>query len=150
MHWVATMWLADWQFVLPSNWTSVPNKVAGVCMCVYCAVAEPGGGHHWSKLDHPFGHPDQNSFCPLFLDKKCLYYGTGVFFCITSNGRLFRCVLQLCFSARRESNEHGKGTPAKWVSVEQWDAVRLYVSKTNFPVLSAVTVLTAHALIASS
>ncbi len=50
----------------------------------------------------------------------------------------------------RESNERGKGTPAKWASAEQWDAVRLYVSKTIFPVLSAVTVLTAHALITSS
>ncbi len=43
-----------------------------------------------------------------------------------------------------------KGTGTKWASVEQqwtavwWDAVRLYISKTNFPVLSAVTVLTAH------
>ncbi len=40
----------------------------------------------------------------------------------------------------------------KRASVEQqwtavwWDAVRLYISKTNFPVLSAVTVLTAHTL----
>ncbi len=48
---------------------------------------------------------------------------------------------------RRESNERGKGTPAKWASAEQWDAVRLYVSKTILPVLSAVTV---HALITSS
>ncbi len=45
-----------------------------------------------------------------------------------------------------------KGTGTKWASVEQqwtavwWDAVRLYISKTNFPVLSAVTVLTAHTL----
>ncbi len=32
------MWLADSQFVLPSNWTGVANKVAGdgECMCVYC------------------------------------------------------------------------------------------------------------------
>ncbi len=28
------MWLADEQFVLPSNWTGVPNKVAGECVCV--------------------------------------------------------------------------------------------------------------------
>ncbi len=45
-----------------------------------------------------------------------------------------------------------KGTGTKWASVEQqwtavwWDAVRLYISKTNFPVLSAVTVLAAHSL----
>ncbi len=45
-----------------------------------------------------------------------------------------------------------KETGTKWASVEQqwtavwWDAVRLYISKTNFPVLSAVTVLTAHTL----
>ncbi len=37
----------------------------------------------------------------------------------------------------------------KWASAEQWYAVRLYISKTNFSVLSAITVLTAHALIAS-
>ncbi len=43
--------------------------------------------------------------------------------------RLFRRVLQLCLSTRRESNECEKGTPAKWASVEQWDAVRLYVSR---------------------
>ncbi len=64
--------------------------------------------------------------------------------------RLFRGSLQLCLSARRESNERGKDKPAKWASVEQRDAVRLYVSKTIFPVLSAVTVLTADALNASS
>ncbi len=68
------------------------------------------------------------------------------FFASMSNGRFFRRALQLCLSARSESNECRKGTPAKWASVNQWDAV---VSKTNFPVLSAVTVLTAHALIAS-
>ncbi len=38
------MWLAEWQFVLPNNWTGVPNKVAGlcvyvcVCVCMYVYV----------------------------------------------------------------------------------------------------------------
>ncbi len=73
---------------------------------------------------------------PLLLRR-----GTGVFFLHPHPTRLFRRTLQLCLSARRESNEHGKGTSAKWASVEQRDAVRLYVSKTNFPVLSAVTLL---------
>ncbi len=43
----------------------------------------------------------------------------------------------------------------KWENLHNWWLTKyffapLYVSKTNFPVLSAVTVLTAHALIASS
>ncbi len=91
-------------------------------------------------------------FVPFFLTRNAFIKTRNrcIFFASTSNGRLFRRAFQLCLSARRESNERGKGTPAKWASVEQWDAVRLYVSKTNFPVLTAVTVHTAHALIASS
>ncbi len=35
MHWVAAMWLADQQFVLPSDLIGVPNKVAGECiLCI--------------------------------------------------------------------------------------------------------------------
>ncbi len=48
--------------------------------------------------------------------------------------RLFRLALQLCLGTRRVPNERGKDTSAKWASVEQRDAVRLYVSKTIFPV----------------
>ncbi len=29
------MWLADQQFVLPINWTGVPNKMAGECIYTY-------------------------------------------------------------------------------------------------------------------
>ncbi len=33
MHWLAAMWLADLQFVLPSNWTGVPKKLTGEFIC---------------------------------------------------------------------------------------------------------------------
>ncbi len=90
-------------------------------------------------------------FVSFFLTRNAFIKMRNRCICLHPNQtRLFRRALQLCLSARRESNERGKGTPAKWASVEQRDAVRLYVSKTNFPVLSADTVLTAHALIASS
>ncbi len=32
------MWLADYQFLLLSNWTGVPNKVASVCVCVCVCI----------------------------------------------------------------------------------------------------------------
>ncbi len=90
-------------------------------------------------------------FVPFFLTRNAFIKMRNrcIFLHPHSTG-LFRRPLQLWLSARRESNERGKGTPAKWASAEQWDAVRLYVSKTNCPVLSAVTVLTVHVLIASS
>ncbi len=87
-------------------------------------------------------------FVPFFLKKKAfIKMRNQSIFLHPHKTRLFKRVLQLCLSARCESNERGKGTPAIWASTEQRDAVRLYASKTNFPVLSAVTV---HSQIASS
>ncbi len=97
--------MEQWILIIPAN--SKGKRQPG---------AEPGD---WSKLGHHFGHPAQNcSCCPLFLDAEPVYF---FFFASTSNGRLFRRALQLCLSARPESNEHGKGRPtsAKWASVEQ-------------------------------
>ncbi len=62
----------------------------------------------------------------------------------TSNRRHLRCGLQLHLSARRESNEHGNGTGDKELqknNSDLWsDEMSGHMSvKTNFPVLSAVT-----------
>ncbi len=35
-EWGLMIWIE--QFVLPSNWTGVPNKVAGECICVYIYI----------------------------------------------------------------------------------------------------------------
>ncbi len=35
---IMVIWLADQQFVLPSNLTGVPNKVTGECIYVYVCV----------------------------------------------------------------------------------------------------------------
>ncbi len=106
----------------------IPNRKINM-LCIKHSLVRKRGGD-WSKL----GHPAQNCRF-LFLSTFCwqemtlLRRVTGVFFASKSNAILFRRVLQLCLSARRESNERGKGTPAKWASVEQWDAVRLHISK---------------------
>ncbi len=72
-------------------------------------------------------------FVPFFLTRKAFTKTRNrCIFLHPHPTRLFRCTMQLCLSTRRESNERGKGTPAKWASVEQWVAVRLYVSKTIF------------------
>ncbi len=48
----------------------------------------------------------KRGFCSLFLDKKCLYKNEEpVFLFALNQTRLFMRVLQLCLSARRESNE---------------------------------------------
>ncbi len=74
-------------------------------------------------------------FVPFFLTRNAFVKDAEpVFFCIHMKLDLSDTALQLCLSARRESNKRGKGTPAKWASVKQRDAVRLYVSKTNYPV----------------
>ncbi len=74
-------------------------------------------------------------FVPFFLTRNAFIKTQNrCIFLHPHQTRLFRRVLQLCLSTRRELNERGKGTPAKWASLGQWDAVRLYVSKTNLPV----------------
>ncbi len=92
--------------------------------------------HRWSKL----GHPAQN--CTFFLTRKAFIKTRNrcVFFASTCNET---------FQTRTAASPQRQAR-VKWASAEQWDAVRLYVSKTIFPVLSAVTVLTTHALYASS
>ncbi len=90
---------------------------------------------------HPFSHPAQKlQFLSPFSwqEMPLLICGTCIYFLHTYQTGYFS---EAHFSARSESNEHGKGALAKWASVEQWDAVRLYVSKTNFPVLSGFLTL---------
>ncbi len=80
-------------------------------------------------------------FVPFFLTRNAfIKMRNRCNFLHPHQTRLFRHALQFCLSTRRESNECGKGTPTKWALVEQWDAVRLYVRKTNFPILSAVII----------
>ncbi len=72
---------------------------------------------------------------PFFLTRK-LRRGTGVFFCIHIQRDFSdaQCSFASAPGASQMSAEHGKGTSAKWASVEQRNAVRLYVSKTICPV----------------
>ncbi len=106
------------------------------------SLTDRGGAHHWPKL----GHPTQNCrFCPFFSWQEIhlLRRGTAVY--------LYDHIKRDTFQTRTSASPQ-RQAQVKWASVEQqwtavwWDAVRLYISKTNFPVLSAVTVLTAHTL----
>ncbi len=93
-------------------------------------------------------------FVPFFSWQEIhlLRRGTGV----SLYDHIKRETFQTCTSASSQRQAQvkraWKRTGTKWASVEQqwtavwWDAVRLYISKTNCPVLSAVTVLTAHTL----
>ncbi len=99
-----------------------------------------GRGHHWPKL----GHSTQNSrFCPFFF--------------LTRNTFIKMRIQRISLWPHKTgdfSDAHfsfisapGAGqTSFSRTTVIWWDAVRLYIIKTNVPVLSAVTVLTAHTL----
>ncbi len=51
------MWLADQQFVLPSDLTGVPNKVAGECIYM-------GSEHYWKIiLTFIFIFKETNVYC---------------------------------------------------------------------------------------
>ncbi len=51
MHWIAAMILAEQQFVLLSNWTCVPNKVASECIYIlYIKLDIPQGNRCWEGL----------------------------------------------------------------------------------------------------
>ncbi len=105
--------------------------------CVNNRPVNPGGARGW-----PCANTDlclatllkTAVFVPFFLTRNAFIktWNRCTFFASTSNGRLFRGALQLCLSNRHEPNECGKGTLAKWASVEQWYAVRLYVKYKNY------------------
>ncbi len=83
--------------------------------------AEPGGGQGGhATTDLSLATPlatllKTAVFVPFFLTRNAFIKTRNrcIFFASTSNGRLFRRAFQLCLSARRESNERGKGTAAK-------------------------------------
>ncbi len=94
------------------------------------------------------------AFVPFFSWQEIhlLRRGTGVSLYDHIKRETFQTRTSASPQCQAQVKRARKGTGTKWASVEQhwtavwWDAVRLYISKTNFPVLSAVTVLTVHTL----
>ncbi len=122
-------------------------------------VVRGGRGHHWPKLGHRLATPlatplKMAVLVPFFSWQEIhlLRRGTAVSLYDHIKREIFQTRTSASPQCQAQVKRAWKETGTKWASVEQqwtavwWDAVRLYISKTNFPVLSAVTVLTAHTL----
>ncbi len=105
---------------------------------------------HWSKLGNPFGRPAQLQFLTTFSwqELPLLRRGTGVFFCI----QIKRETFQTRASALPQRQERVKWARKRYTSQRSFNRTmtccKAMSVKQTF--LSAVTVLTVHALIASS
>ncbi len=114
--------------------------------------ARGGRGHHWPKLGHPFGHPTQNcSFCPFFFLTRNTFIKTrnrriSLWPHKTGDFSYAHFSLASAPGAGQTSVERNRNQMSFSRTTVNCGLMRCCISKTNFPVLSAVTVLAAHTL----